>query len=514
MFYCEIFMCYVNGINIFTFQRTMNSRIITNIGDTIDRSLDLDKVAIIDLSKSLPDHIIYRDLDALSKAVARGLRTKNILPGDKVAILAHNSIEYAATFFGTLRLGAVPVLINLKLSIKQIRQILIDSESKMLFLDHDFESEIETVRIDKNFQTFCDFGEFETYQPKKDETAFLLYTSGSYNSPKGAVITHSGHSWTMQGYKQNIDPEKAAKAVALISAPLYHANGLTTFESSICIGSKIVLMPYFDATKCLEAIDEYRINILYAVPTMLAMMVQEKEIVETLNLSSLKMISMASSPLNKKLIKNIKKTFPNAKIYNNYGITEVGPGLFGFNANNPDPTYRPEGSVGYPRDGIEYRIVDGILQIKSPSMMTSYYKQSNNEAITQDGFFITNDLFEIDEAGYYYFVGRADDIFKCGGNKVNPEEVEEILESHPAVATSAVIGLEDDIKGKKPYAFVVLEKGKTVSQEELIQHTLDNGPAYQHPRQIWILDSLPLAGTNKVNKKYLEELAIQLTNQK
>jgi acyl-coenzyme A synthetase/AMP-(fatty) acid ligase len=134
--------------------------------------------------------------------------------------------------------------------------------------------------------------------------------------------------------------------------------------------------------------------------------------------------------------------------------------------------------------------------------------------MTQDGFFITNDLFKVDQDGYYYFLGRADDIFKCGGNKVNPEEVEEILESHPAVATSAVIGLDDEIKGKKPYAFVVLEKGKTATQEELINYSLNNGPAYQHPRQIWFLDELPLAGTNKVNKRYLEELATQLTTQK
>jgi acyl-CoA synthetase (AMP-forming)/AMP-acid ligase II len=492
----------------------MNTQKITNIGDTIDPSLDLDKIAIIDLSKSSPDHISYRDLDALSNAVSRGLRTKNILPGDKVAILSVNSIEYAATFFGILRLGAVPVLINLKLTVNQIQQILIDSESKMLFLDHNFESNIETIRFDKDFKSFCDFGGFEIYQPKKNETAFLLYTSGSYNSPKGAVITHSGHSWFLQGYKQKITGQMATKAVALISAPLYHANGLTTFESSICIGLKVVLLPNFNAVKCLQAIDEYRINIVYAVPTMLALMIQEKETIEKLNLSSLKIITMASSPLSKKLVENIRKTFPKATIYNNYGITEVGPGLFGFDENNPDSTYRPEGSVGYPREGIEYRIVDGILQIKSPSMMTSYYNHSSNKSITADGFFITNDLFKIDKNGYYYFIGRADDIFKCGGNKVNPEEVEQILESHSAVSASAVIGLEDDIKGKKPYAFVVLEKGKTATQEELIEHSLNNGPAYQHPRQIWFLDALPLAGTNKVNKKYLEELATQLTNQK
>jgi acyl-coenzyme A synthetase/AMP-(fatty) acid ligase len=247
---------------------------------------------------------------------------------------------------------------------------------------------------------------------------------------------------------------------------------------------------------------------------MLAIMLQEKETFKKTDVSSLKVISMASSHLSKELAKKIQQAFPTTKIYNNYGTTEIGGGLFGFNLELADLTYRPLGSVGYPRVGIQYRIVDGILQIKSPTMITSYYKNNTSDHLTEDGFFITNDLFEIDENGYYYFIGRADDVFKCGGNKVNPREVEQILESHPAVSASAVIGLDDDIKGKKPYAFVVLEKNETASQEELIEHSLNNGPAYQHPRRIWFLDALPLAGTNKVDKKYLEDLATQLTNQK
>jgi acyl-CoA synthetase (AMP-forming)/AMP-acid ligase II len=486
----------------------MNQQPITNIGDTIDKSIDLDKIAVIDLSKPWPDHISYRDLDSLANAVARGLVKKNIKIGDKIAIIANNSIEYAATFFGVLRLGAIPVLINFKLTSNQIRQMLIESESKFVFSDNDIDYDLETIRFNKDFKSFCNVGEFEIYQPKKDDIAFLLYTSGSYNDPKGAVITHSGHGWSLQEHRYKVKQQWASKSIALISAPLYHANGLTTFEGSICVGSRIVLMPQFDAVKCIQAIEEYRINTMYAVPTMLAMMIQEKEILERTDVSFLKVIYMASAPLSKKIIENLKKVFPNAVIFNGYGITEVGPGLFG---PHPDGILRPPDSVGYPRKGIEYRIVDGILQIKSPSMMTSYYKKGIPKSITADGFFITNDLFEIREHGFYYFVSRADDIFKCGGNTVNPEEVERILEKHPAVATSAVIGLEDDIKGKKPYAFVVLEKGKTASQEELIEHSLNNGPAYQHPRKIWFLDELPLAGTNKIDKKHLEELAKKLT---
>jgi len=236
---------------------------------------------------------------------------------------------------------------------------------------------------------------------------------------------------------------------------------------------------------------------------MMAMMIQDEH-VKTADLTSLKHIRSASSHFSKKLSESVKKYFPNAVVLNSYGITEVGPGLFG---PHPDGLPRPVTSVGYPAHGIEYRIVDGVLQVKSPSMMTSYYKKAVEDSLTEDGFFNTKDIFRIDENGFYYFLGRSDDMFKCGANRVYPADVESILDNHPAVNSSFVLGLADDIKGAKPYAFVVLENGKQVSEDELKQYCLARGPAYQHPRRIWFLDKMPLAGTNKINKKELEDLA-------
>jgi acyl-CoA synthetase (AMP-forming)/AMP-acid ligase II len=244
---------------------------------------------------------------------------------------------------------------------------------------------------------------------------------------------------------------------------------------------------------------------------MISMMIQEKDIIEKHDLSCVRQIKSASSSVGQKLLDNIKKYFPNAVFFNSYGITEVGPALFG---PHPDGITRPLRSVGYPAEEIEYRLVDSILHIKSPSMMTTYYKKGKTDSITEDGFFVTNDIFDVDENGFYYFVGRNDDMFKCGANKVYPSEVESIIEGHPAVSSAFVLSLPDEIKGAKPYAFVILERSQTVSEDELKQHCLSNGPAYQHPRRIWFLDAFPLAGTNKVDKRKLEELATELTNQK
>jgi acyl-coenzyme A synthetase/AMP-(fatty) acid ligase len=232
---------------------------------------------------------------------------------------------------------------------------------------------------------------------------------------------------------------------------------------------------------------------------MLSMMFQDT-FIEQADVSSLRQIRSASSHLSQKLSDTVKTYFPNASIFNSYGTTEVGPALF---APHPKGIPRPATSVGYPAEGIEYRIVDRILQIKSPSMILN---NDNNQSFTEDGFFITNDFFKVDCDGFYYFLGRADDMFKCGGNSVYPAQVEEILESHPDVISAVVIGIEDDIKGYKPCAFVVVKKHTTIDELELKQYVLDNGPAYQHPRRIWFINEFPLLAGNKIDKEKLKQM--------
>lgn len=473
---------------------------IINIGSIIDPQVPLGKTAIIDLSREEHRTFSYKDIDDLSNAIARGLVAKGIKPKDKIAILADNSVEYLITFFGIMRMGAIAVLINNKLTESQINHIIKESNSQIVFTSEIFKNSLND---------YLDFGDFDLYEPDEDHTAFLLYTSGSYGDPKGSIITHTRHAWSILRYVRD-DKQWSDKRVCLISAPLYHANGLTSIESCIAGRSTVILVPKFDPQICIESIEKFKINTVYTIPTMLFMMIQHGEI-QNYDLSSVRQIRCASSDISQKLIDNVKKYFPNTIITNNYGITEVGPGLFG---PHPQGFPRPANSVGYPYPGIEYRVVNGILEVKSPSMMTSYYNQKTS-SLTQDGFFITNDLFEVDTNGFYYFKGRADDMFKCGGNSVYPSQVEKLLEKHPSVASAFVLGLPDDIKGYKPYAFVILERGSITTAEELKEYTLQNGPAYQHPRRVWFVDSFPLAGTNKVSKKELENIAVSLlANQK
>lgn len=473
---------------------------LTNVGSIISSTFNLEKISIIDLSNHEPRLVSFGEINKLSDAVAKGLSLKGISAGDRIAILSNNSVELIATFFGSMRLGAIPVLINTKLPDSQIQNILTESKSKLLFTDQDCDFNLEFINFKKNFLNFLNFGNFNCYSPTEDDVAFILYTAGSSGNPKGTLITHSGHLWAINRII-NYDRERSSKRISLISAPLYHANGLTTLVGSIAGQSTVVLLPKFTPLECLRAIETYCVDTMYCVPTMLAMMIQE-DYFKKADLSSLRQIRSASSHLSQKIFESISQYLPNVTVLNSYGITEVGPALFG---PHPLQIPRPVTSVGYPAQGIEYRIIDGILQIKSPSVMKSYDKISDN-TFTEDGFFVTNDLFQTDSDGFYYFLGRGDTMFKCGGHSIYPKKIEEVLESHPAVISAVVLGVEDDVKEYKPYAFVIVKKDHIVNEKELKQHTLEQLPAYCHPRKVWIVDQFPLLTEIKINQQKLKQI--------
>jgi acyl-coenzyme A synthetase/AMP-(fatty) acid ligase len=204
------------------------------------------------------------------------------------------------------------------------------------------------------------------------------------------------------------------------------------------------------------------------------------------------------------------RLFPKAETANSWGTTESGPIAFGA---HPKGLPKPLGALGYPRKGIEVRFVggdanQGVLHIKTPALMTGYL---NREADTGkrliDGWYDTGDVMRRDENGFVFFVGRADDMFQCGGENVYPGEVEKLLGQHPDVAQVCVVPVADEIKYQLPVAFVVPQPGARPSEDTLRRFALDNGPAYAHPRAVWFVAELPLAGTNKIDRKTLAERA-------
>jgi long-chain acyl-CoA synthetase len=491
-----------------------------NLGEAIDRT-DLDAVALIDAGAHPgPRTYSFRQLDEWSDAVARGLLAKGLQGGDRIAIASANRAEYLAAFLGAMRAGLVPVPVNIKLPPADVQYIIRDSDAKLALVDAE--------RMDLCSQYVCWIcfdgggegtftallspGGFNAVRPNPRQQAMFLYTSGSTGKPKGVVLSHESHLWVLD--KRRRSPQTARQRV-LVAAPLYHMNALSTSHAALAQCDSVVLLPGFTVARYLDAIARYRCTSLTAVPTMLAMLLQQRELLLATDLSSVQTIRMGSAPVSPGLHQSIRDQVPAAQVCNVYGTTEAGPIGFG---PHPAGLDTPPGSLGYPHPEVQLRLSgvrdlaagEGILQIKCPALMNEYHHLPDltATALTPDGYYVTGDVFRRDESGFFYFVGRTDDMFVCGGENIYPGEVERMLERHPAVQQACVIPVPDEIKWRKPVAFVVTRPGAAVTELELRQYTLLQGPAYQHPRRIWFLQQLPLSGTNKIDKQALSQWAM------
>ncbi len=251
---------------------------------------------------------------------------------------------------------------------------------------------------------------------------------------------------------------------------------------------------------------------------MFALMAAHAELASTLDLSSVRRASIGSAPMTQALFDQASELFPDAVVTNGYGTTEV-VAVFG---GHPDGLPRPATTVGYPLAAVETRLADatgadaeinpgtgrrqGELWVRSRGLMVGYHHlpEVTNERVT-DGWYHTGDVMEVDEDGWHHFVGRVDDMFNCGGENVYPGDVEQMLERCPAIHQAAVVAVPDELKGALPVAFVVATPGAEGVDEALVKAwALDNGPAYLHPRAVWLIDEIPLAGTAKIDKLSLQ----------
>lgn len=491
-----------------------------NLGDLIRRDRDLQKIAIIDLGgETSPREFSYAQLDAMSMGVARAMTKRGLQRGDRVAILSMNRTEFVAAYFGIMRAGFVAVPVNWRFPRQTIHFIMQDSDAKLVFSDRTSRADcppgLPVVTFGgegpESFDAFLDPGPFGSIKPQPGEPAMFLYTSGSTGTPKGVVLSHQSHLWVIgQRLAPGLDRHRY-----LIAAPLYHMNALALAKLACAAHATVVLLPRFEARAYVEAIGRTKPTWLTAVPPMIAMMLREADALAKADLSSVEFIRMGSAPVSASLMEATHRAFPQAKVTNAYGTTEAGMIVFG---PHPKGLPQPEASVGYPHPAIELRLVDGgnrnaeqgVLEMKAPAVMNGYHNRPDvPPPITPDGFYITGDVFRRDADGFYYFVGRTDDMFVSGGENIYPADVERMLERHPGVGQAVVVPVDDDIKGQKPVAFVIPKAGHHPNEDEIKQFALANAPAYQHPRFVWFVNEVPLASTNKVDRGALRKDAEQ-----
>ena len=487
-----------------------------NQGDAISRDVPADSLALIDDGgNGTVRRYTYGDMIRLSGAIARGLLKRGLGRGDRVAILSANRAEFLLTFLGTMQAGLVSVPVNYKLPAETVGYIVGDCDARLVIGDDTrlplAPDSVPKISFDRDFSALLDEGPFTPLAMRPEEPAMFLYTSGSTGRPKGVVLSHYSHLWAIS---QRVRRPVPIGQRSLVAAPLYHMNGLAMSQTTFSQGDTVVLLPQFTTRGYVEAAARHRVAFLTSVPTMIAMILREPDLLTSNDLSAVEAVRMGSAPITQSLIDQVRKAFPKAQISNGYGTTEAGPVVFG---PHPKGIAQPELSTGYPHPDVALRLVrdgrevtgtdaeGGVLEMKCGALMTHYHNlpEATAKAMTADGYYRTGDVFRRDENGFFFFVGRADDMFVCGGENIYPGEVEKMLERHPAIHQAAVLPVPDELKGHKPIAFVVKAPGAELDEQAVKSYALAHAPAYQHPRRVLFVAEMPLAGTNKIDKRVL-----------
>ncbi|GLV50866.1 long-chain-fatty-acid--CoA ligase [Thermobispora bispora] len=502
-------------------------------------------VVLEDSARVYPDRtaLVYGDLrvpyslvNTLANQVANLLVSRGIRKGDKVALLCPNLPYFPFVYFGILKAGATAVPLNVLLQSREITYHLTDSDAKALFcfegtpelpIGERGRAGFEAAEVTEHFivlpatpfakesqygETLWAAiegmsGEFSTVTTAADDTAVILYTSGTTGQPKGAELTHQ--NMLMNAMVSDEMFPRGEDDVYLTVLPLFHSFGQTVMmNAGFRRHATLVLMPRFEPVEALKLMEQEKVTLFAGVPTMYWAMLTAVHTGQASVPSALRTVVSGGASLPVEVLKDFKETF-GLQILEGYGLSETSP-VASFNQLG-----RPAkpGSIGTPIWGVEMKLVDadwnevddvGEIAIRGHNVMKGYYKRPEATAeVMKDGWFRTGDIARRDEDGYYYIIDRAKDMIIRGGFNVYPREVEEVLMTHPAVSLAAVVGVPHESHGEEIKAFIIRKPGAEVTEEELIAWAKENMAAYKYPRIIEFRDSLPMTATGKILKREL-----------
>ncbi|NYI76733.1 long-chain-fatty-acid--CoA ligase [Nocardioides panzhihuensis] len=495
----------------------MSSNLANNL---IDTARDLGDRPAIRLHGITLD---YSQLRRAAGAVAGDLQARGIRPGDRIGIVMPNVPGFPILFYGVLMAGAIAVPMNPLLKSREITYYIQDSGMSLVYGSHAVGDAVAKAANDVGIPALLvgDQGPAalellgdpleEPVARSADDTAVLLYTSGTTGNPKGAELTHAN---MVTNAATTVDTliQTSPDDVILGCLPLFHVFGLTCgLNAAVKSGALLTLIPRFDAEVALRVLERDKVTVLEGVPTMYSALLNSPDAVSA-DLSKLRCCIVGGAPMPVEVLKAFESQF-GCEVYEGYGLSETAP-IACF--NQPGKPRKP-GTIGTPVRGCQLRLVDeagnqlsdltapGEIQIKGENVMKGYWgrPEATEESIV-DGWFSTGDIARLDIDGYYSIVDRKKDVIIRGGYNVYPREVEEVLYEHPAVSEAAVIGIKDVYLGEQIGAAVALKRGARAESDELVEFVRERLADYKYPRKIWFVSSLPKGPTGKILRRNVE----------
>lgn len=488
----------------------------------------------------------YPQVNGAANQVANLLVSRGIKPGDKVALSCPNLPYFTIIYYGILKAGATVVPLNVLLKGREVAYHLADSDAKALFAFQGtpdlaigaecFEGFEATEGCEHFFVVTADptapspiegtetFGQgvagqpptFDTVDVDDDDTAVILYTSGTTGQPKGAELRHRNMRDNALAGEALFGADAAKPDTYLCVLPLFHSFGQTVIQNGgFAYGGTVVMLPRFEAAPAIGLMLKESVTFFAGVPTMywgLLNALDESVDVKALA-ANLRVAVAGGAALPVEVHHQFEERF-GVTILEGYGLSETSPVASFSRLGQPVRV----GSIGIPIPGVEMKLLDGEswdevtdpdgigeIAIKGHNIMKGYYKRPDATAasISEDGWFRSGDLGKKDADGWYYIVDRSKDMIIRGGFNVYPREIEEVLLTHPAISLAAVIGVPHESHGEEIKAVVILKPGASATPEEIVAWGKEQMAAYKYPRIVEIVDALPMTATGKILKREL-----------
>ncbi len=468
----------------------------------------------------------YKTLNERADKVAAFLKNEfKVKMSDRIGIISWNRIEMLDVLFAASKLGSILVPINTRYTTREIKEYASLFEPKVIACEEEFADRLSELKAGKTVKYFMHIGnsdvknsinfkEAENYSEELDKPALvdledpimILQTGGTTGTPKGSIVTYRMIFWNaMITVRDLIVPGE----VTVTCVPLFHIGGYTYTLPLLFWSGTNILMHRWNAEKLIDWIEKERVTFQFLVPAQLKMLIEAPRF-QTADLSSVRWFTTGGAALTKEIVDLFLKK--GVLMKQGYGLTEVGPGVF---ALDPKDAIRKLGSIGKPNLLIDIRVVNdedkdvapndpGELLIRAPSLFGGYWNNPEETVRTLEGGWLhTGDIVMYDDEGFFYIVGRKKRVIRSGSESIYPEEIEKILAFHPKIEEALVIGIPDKRWGEVPRALIVLKRGESLNEEEVINYCLGKLAKYKVPKSIEFVESIPKTPAGKVSREEL-----------